>query len=394
MPIARVSASSAVEAGDPAGIAIADRSAERHPPHACVPSHDARIAAGEDALARMDAALALLPNARELCDAALRREAIVAAGPSASSVTLRGHLLFDATSGSSLGARTPGAEHAAMERVSRHVNALITGSGRSAAEGTLSADILLEVLSELVDPGIEHRSSAAASDVHGGVPAASRDTSAEGRIPRDVREAVIALCGSLDREQRGEQSVIRRASLVRQGIGSLTQRLGECAALGQIALLLILRAGRRPFLTIPPIREREEIDDESLGARNVDSVPPDAIHLSDGVAAQLGDDIVAAVDRALPLLDRIARLTGDDRRRIEELTRAARSAIHVHVALQRRPILSLPRLLGDTGLGVQTATSAIHRLRGLGIVREITGRHRHRVYCYDAYVALLGEEMS
>jgi hypothetical protein len=62
--------------------------------------------------------------------------------------------------------------------------------------------------------------------------------------------------------------------------------------------------------------------------------------------------------------------------------------------LQRRPIVSLPRLLEETGLGVQTATSALHRLRGLGMVREMTGRHRHRVYSYDAYVTLLGEEIG
>jgi len=51
-------------------------------------------------------------------------------------------------------------------------------------------------------------------------------------------------------------------------------------------------------------------------------------------------------------------------------------------------------MMDTTGLQVQAATSALHRLRGLGIIREITHRHRHRLYSYDGYVAIIAADVD
>ena len=94
------------------------------------------------------------------------------------------------------------------------------------------------------------------------------------------------------------------------------------------------------------------------------------------------------------LLSRLAELADRDGERVTALGKAAASARRVHCALQLSPIASVARLIDLTGLQVQSVTSALHRLRGLGIVREITRRHRHRLYSYDAWLALLEAEIA
>jgi len=43
------------------------------------------------------------------------------------------------------------------------------------------------------------------------------------------------------------------------------------------------------------------------------------------------------------------------------------------------------------GLSAPTVTKSLEHLRMLGIVKEITGRQRDRLFMYDAYVAILNE---
>ena len=87
----------------------------------------------------------------------------------------------------------------------------------------------------------------------------------------------------------------------------------------------------------------------------------------------------------------LARIFQDDRSKIRGLARSAGSALRVHEALQRRPVASVASLVGQSGLTTPTVTAAISGLTKLGIVREITGRRRGRLFSYDAYLNLLQE---
>ena len=73
------------------------------------------------------------------------------------------------------------------------------------------------------------------------------------------------------------------------------------------------------------------------------------------------------------------------------LGRAASSALRVFNALCERPIDDAQRSLPRTGLSFPTATKGIDRLMNLGIVRELTGGRRNRVFSYDRYLAILNE---
>ena len=60
-------------------------------------------------------------------------------------------------------------------------------------------------------------------------------------------------------------------------------------------------------------------------------------------------------------------------------------------ALTSRPLLTLKVAAQRTGLSFPGASDGMKLLGELGIVRELTGKKRNRVYAYDRYLALLAE---
>jgi len=67
------------------------------------------------------------------------------------------------------------------------------------------------------------------------------------------------------------------------------------------------------------------------------------------------------------------------------------SSVKVHEYLKQRPIISIRDVSDHTGLAFQTALTTLARLSDLGIVEEITGKQRNRLYVYSDYMDLLNE---
>jgi hypothetical protein len=49
-------------------------------------------------------------------------------------------------------------------------------------------------------------------------------------------------------------------------------------------------------------------------------------------------------------------------------------------------------LARQTGIAYPTAARAVDALVGLGVLHELTGRRRGRVFAYDGYLRILNEE--
>jgi len=88
---------------------------------------------------------------------------------------------------------------------------------------------------------------------------------------------------------------------------------------------------------------------------------------------------------------RILATFDEDRRKIESLGRPASTVLRVFEHLQRNPIMSIPAAAETASMSPPTVSKAVKHMVGLGIVREITGRQRRRMFVYDAYVAILSE---
>lgn len=94
-----------------------------------------------------------------------------------------------------------------------------------------------------------------------------------------------------------------------------------------------------------------------------------------------------AVDTARQVL----ALFETHRAKIQAIGRPAGSALRVHDALTRHPVTSIKSLVARSELSHPTVSSALGRLRELGLVEEITHRERDRVFSYHPYVHLLSE---
>jgi Fic family protein len=84
-------------------------------------------------------------------------------------------------------------------------------------------------------------------------------------------------------------------------------------------------------------------------------------------------------------------LFAQDRERVASGGRTANSLLRVFDALRERPIASAPTLAARSGVSMPTVNRMLEQLRGLGIVSELTGRKRDRLFSYVEYVRILSE---
>jgi Fic family protein len=101
--------------------------------------------------------------------------------------------------------------------------------------------------------------------------------------------------------------------------------------------------------------------------------------------------VKVTADQAAAAARRIVALFDEHRRQIETLGRPAASVLRVFQHMQRNPIVSIPATAQKIGLSAPTVAKSLEHMRRLGILREITGRQRHRLFLYDAYLAILNE---
>jgi Fic family protein len=99
------------------------------------------------------------------------------------------------------------------------------------------------------------------------------------------------------------------------------------------------------------------------------------------------DTATQAVDTARDLIDLFDR----DREAIQALGRSAASVFRVHDFMQRRPIVTIQAASGELKLSLPTVGKSLEHLIKLGIVRELTGKQRHRVFAYSKYLAVLDQ---
>jgi Fic family protein len=87
----------------------------------------------------------------------------------------------------------------------------------------------------------------------------------------------------------------------------------------------------------------------------------------------------------------LVQLFDEDRARIESLGRTANTGLRLHDHLKRNTYTSVRSAATALGLAYPTVLKRIEDLERLGIVAEVTGKERDRVWSYQRYVALLAE---
>lgn len=85
----------------------------------------------------------------------------------------------------------------------------------------------------------------------------------------------------------------------------------------------------------------------------------------------------------------IVTMREDHRQRlIEHLGKGAANGLRLLESLYRRPIFTVANVADLLGMSPQAANNLTDRVEQLGLVNEITGNRRNRVFRYDPYIAL------
>ena len=101
--------------------------------------------------------------------------------------------------------------------------------------------------------------------------------------------------------------------------------------------------------------------------------------------------IADTANQAFEAATQIVELFKGDRERITAESDRAGSALRIHDMFQQNPFLTANQLVQRTGLSAPTVNAALADLERIGIIEEITGRKRGRVFSYRRYLAILSE---
>ena len=103
------------------------------------------------------------------------------------------------------------------------------------------------------------------------------------------------------------------------------------------------------------------------------------------------EGVKQTAEGAVSTAHRLSLMFQEDRSLIETTGRRAGSALRIYKAIKTQPILSLSAARRRSKLSFPTASSAMEVLVEHKIAREITGKHRGRLFVYNRYLSILNE---
>ena len=105
------------------------------------------------------------------------------------------------------------------------------------------------------------------------------------------------------------------------------------------------------------------------------------------------DAVAETATQAVDTAQQLNELRQKDKASITKLGRQSGSAGQVIDALFEQPVVNINKLIELTGLTAATLGKVLEALeQQLGIVKEVTGQKRNRVYAYTAYIEILNQE--
>lgn len=331
---------------------------------------------------RLDSVSTLLPDTSFFLYSYVRKEAVLSSQIEGTQSSLSDLLLFELQ-------EAPGVPLDDVVEVSNYVAALDHGLARLRAGFPLSNRLIREIHGELLahgrgsgkDPGEFRRSQ----NWIGG----SRPENAAFIPPPHT--AVPDCMGALERFLHADDDklpMLVRAGLAHVQFETIHPFLDGNGRVGRLLITLLLcQAGilHEPLLYLSLYLKQRRADYYAL----LDSVRRDGDW--EAWLAFFLDGVRLTAEAAVETAQRVATMFRNDRATIEPTGRRAGSALRVHEALKARPILSLPAIRDRTGLSFPAASSAIDLLAEIGMVRELTGKRRNRLFVYDRYLAILNE---
>jgi Fic family protein len=333
-------------------------------------------------LGRLDGLASVLPNLPLFLYAYVRKEAVLSSQIEGTQSSLSDLLLFE-------NHEAPGVPLQDVQEVSNYVAALTHGLERLRGGFPLSLRLIREIHEILLSQGRgsdklpgEFRTS---QNWIGG----TRPGSAVSVPPPP--ESVVECMGALElflHEERPDLPLLIKAGLVHVQFETIHPFLDGNGRLGRLLITFLLCAAgvlREPilYLSLYFKEHRAAYYDLLDRVRTKGDWETWLEFFLTGVR-ETAEQAGSAARRILTVFE-------ENRRQIEGLGRPAASVLRVFEHMQRNPILSIPAAAGSIGISAPTVAKSMEHLQKLGILREITGRRRRRLFVYHAYLAILNE---
>jgi Fic family protein len=335
------------------------------------------------ALGRLDGITLLLPDPGVFLYSYVRKEAVLSSQIEGTQSSLSDLLLFEHDA-------APGVPRGDVEEASNYVAAVYHGMELIASGVPLSVRMLREVHAVLMrggrggprQPG-EFRQ--VQNWLGGPSPAMARFVPPPAQL---VPDAMGALERFMNDEPR-PTPVLIKAALAHAQFETIHPFLDGNGRVGRLLVTLLLVADgvlRQPllYLSLYLKRHRDDYYDHLQRTRTEGDWEGWLRFFLEGV-------VEVATSTTKTTTDLVA-LVEQDRQRVQHLGRGSSTAVRVHDRLVREIVGRPADIARALELSEPPVYQALSRLEDLGIVREITGRQRGRVYAYDHYLALLNAD--
>jgi len=333
-------------------------------------------------LGRLDGLASVLPNLSLFIYAYVRKEAVLSSQIEGTQSSLSDLLLFE-------NEEAPGVPLNDVQEVSNYVAALNHGIERLRGGFPLSLRLIREIHEVLLSKGRgSDRQPGEFRQSQNWIGGTRPGTAAFVPPPPDLVLDCMSALELFLHEERPDLPLLIKAGLVHVQFETIHPFLDGNGRLGRLLVTFLLCAAgvlREPILYL------------SLYFKQHRSAYYD---LMDRVRAR--GDWEAWLDFFLTGVRDTAEQSAADARRIlavfeghrpkiEALGRPAASVLRVFEHMQRNPIVSIPGAAQRIGISAPTVAKSLEHMQRLGMLREITGRQRHRLFVYDAYLAILSE---
>lgn len=334
------------------------------------------------ALGRLDGLTELLPDTSVFIYTYVRKEALVSSQIEGTQSSFADLLLYESD-------QAPGVPVEDVREVSDYVAALDHGLERMRGGFPLSLRLLRELHAVLLRSG--RGSTKTPGEFRRSQVWLGGSRPGNARFVPPPADRVVECMGALERFLHGDpvaMPALLKAALAHVQFETVHPFLDGNGRLGRLLITLLLCAEgalNQPilYLSLYFKTHRQDYYDHLQRARTHGDWEGWLRYFLTGVVETAGE--------ALSTTRRILALFDKDRRQLESLGRASVSAFRVHEHLRSKPITGIREMAKALDLTYPTVSAALDRMVKLGIVRELTGYSRNRVFAYGPYVDLLSE---
>ena len=334
------------------------------------------------ALGRLDSVTLLLPDPNLFLYAYVRREAVLSSQIEGTQSSLSDLLLFELEG-------APGAPFDDVVEVSNYVAALEHGVARLKEGFPLSNRLIREMHAELLSRGRGSEKSPGEFRRTQNWIGGTRPGNAHFVPPPAQRvEDCMAALERFLHDQHAPYPTLVKAALAHVQFETIHPFLDGNGRIGRLLIAFILHQGgvlSKPLLYLSLYFKQHRAEYYRL---------LDRVRVESDWEAWLEfflEGVEQTASNAVETARRLVALFKEDAARVQSLGRAAASTVRVFQALGERPIVTLNEVCRRANLTFPTATKGIQRLAQMGVVRELTGQQRNRVFAYDRSLAILNE---